>query len=63
MRLYNVAYALGLVWFAGFAFFAATQPGSRGAGVLTGFLILGIALAPCVILTIGKRIVTGRWIG
>jgi hypothetical protein len=62
MTLYRIAYALGLVWFVGFCYLAATRPENQNAGFWVAMLILGIAVAPCGALWIGRRVVTGRWL-
>lgn len=62
MKLYNIAYWAGMLWFAGFLFWAATRPDMQGAGPLAFGAILLIAGAPCAVLWAWKRWKTGTWI-
>lgn len=60
--IYSVAYWAGMLWFAGYLFFAATRPENQSAGALVLAQIAVVAVAPCAVLWVGKRLVTGRWL-
>jgi hypothetical protein len=60
--LYRIAYAAGLVWAAWYCFIIATNPANYGAGGLFFAATLGIAIAPCAALWVGRRFFTGRWL-
>jgi len=60
VTLYNAAYWAGFIWFIAVCFYGATN--FSNAGGFAFYTIMAVAVAPCALLWIGKRIVTGEWI-